>query len=109
MEPCWVGLTERGHIYILVAGVGCDSYGLSVTDVTASSAVLHWNMDFPSTSGNKSRMKSDHEVHNLLQWSLLSACGIDIQSDSVVMPACYTTGPLCWSAPLYKGGWKLCN
>ena len=62
MEPCWVGLTERGCIYFLVADAGCDSYGLSVTDVTASSAVLHWNMDFPSTSGDKSRMKSDHEV-----------------------------------------------
>ena len=84
-----MGLTECGHIYFLVVGVGCDSYGLSVTDVTASSAVLHWNMDFPSSSGNiKSRMKSDHEVHNLLQLSSLSACGIDSQSDSVVMPAC---------------------
>ena len=72
----------------LGAGVSCDSYGRSVTDVTASSAVLHWNMDFPSSSGSKSRMKSDHEVHNLLLLSSLSACGIDIPSDSVVMPAC---------------------
>lgn len=57
--------SQRGCIYFLVADAGCDSYGLSVTDVTASSAVLHWNMNFPSNSGDKSRMKSDHEVRKI--------------------------------------------
>ena len=65
----WVGLMEYGYEYvkftaIVPSGIGACvrcSYDLSVTDVTATSAVLHWKI------GNKARKRSrDREVRFFL-------------------------------------------